>query len=100
MGQRGQAVAHAGLVVRVDLCHHHAGAAWQAIQHAAPRIHDHAVAVGFASVDVIAALRRGNHVGQVFNGAGAQQDFPVHLAGGFGKGGGQHDQVNIAHSAE
>ena len=38
-------------------------------------------------------LRAGAHVGFGFDGAGAQQDFPVVLAGLLGEGGGQRDHL-------
>src|SRR5450830_165045 len=69
-------------------------------QHAediAPGIDQHAVTPGAATVDVLAALRRRQHITLVFNRAGAQQQLPVRLAGGVGKRRRYHNQRAIAH---
>ena len=58
----------------------------QMIEHHAPGIDDHRVAMGFAAVDMEAALRRSNHVGKVFDRARTDQRFPVRLAGGRAQG--------------
>ena len=57
-------------------------------QYFAPGAGDKGLAPGAPATAVLPALGRGGQVGQVFDGAGAQQDFPVRLAGGVGKGAG------------
>ena len=51
------------------------------------------MAPGAPAVGVQAALRGRQHIALVFNGAGAQQQFPVRLAGGVGEGGGYTQYV-------
>src|SRR4051794_6054432 len=42
-----------------------------------PRIDDHRIAVGFAPVLVRAALRRREHITEIFDGASTHQQLPV-----------------------
>ena len=57
----------------------------------APRINQHAMSPGTATVVMLATLRGRQHVALVFNSAGAQQDFPVRATGGVGEGRGYDD---------
>ena len=72
----------------------------QLIHDTSPGIDDHGVTVRFASADMVTTLCGGDDVGQVFNCARAHQRFPMHLAGGRGKRGRQHDDVHVFHGAE
>src|SRR5678816_3593883 len=63
VGERREALADLGLIGGVDSGDHNPGPARQAVQHHAPRIHDHRMTVGFAAVHVISALGGGDHVG-------------------------------------
>ena len=77
----------------------HPGTTRQAVENHPPRVDDHRVAVGFPTIEMIPALRRGQHVGEIFNGARPDQGFPVRLAGRFGKGRRHQNQVDLAHRA-
>ncbi len=94
MPQRGQAFAVFGDAVVVEGGGDHGFAFGLHRQHVAPRVDDHAVAPGAAAVFMRAALRAAHDVSEVFDGAGAQQHFPMLFAGGVGECGGQ--QVGIA----
>src|SRR3546814_5508349 len=59
-------------------------------------INQHAVAPGGPTVDMAPTLRRCQHITLILDGARAQQDFPMRLASGIGKGGRYHDQATIA----
>ena len=59
--------------------------------HLAPRPDDGGAAPGAPTVFMQSALRRGQDEGAGFDGAGAQQDFPMGLAGRSGEGGGNRD---------
>ena len=93
MRQRRQLRAHLVDARRVDLRQHHAFAFFAHRQHLAPGVHDHAVAPGSAAVFVRAALRGGQHVALVLDGARAQQQLPVGAAGGVGEGRGHTQHV-------
>ena len=67
MSKRRKAFANRLLITGVDSRDHHTRTARQAIENHAPRIDNHTIAVGLASVYVIATLRRGKHVSQIFN---------------------------------
>ena len=54
------------------------------------------VAVGLATVLVLAALRGGDDVAAGLDGAGAEKDVPVRLAGDAGEGGGDGDDLRAA----
>src|SRR2546423_8654174 len=67
VGQGGEAAADLRLIGGVDSGDHNPGAPRQSIEHHAPRVPDHRMTVGFASVHVIAPLGGRDHVGQVFD---------------------------------
>src|SRR5688572_2905766 len=99
MLQGRQTCAQPLYVFGIDACDDHAGAAREPVDYDAPRVDDHAVAVGLAAVHVIASLRRRQHVGQVFDRARANQRCPVSPAGGFGERRAHYDQVDVLHRA-
>ena len=65
-----QAIAQAGLILRIDIRNHYARSTWKPIKYHSPRINDHAVTVSFPAIDVIAALSGRNDICKIFNGAG------------------------------
>src|SRR5712692_5334044 len=81
----GEGVPHLLQTFAVKLGDNKAGAACEPVQNLTPGINNHAVAEGLATVDMIAALRGGNHIGEIFNRTGAHQDFPMRLTGHGGK---------------
>ena len=97
MFESRQTLAQTGLILRIDVRHHHTRAPRQAVQHHAPRIDDHTVTVGFAAGEMIASLRGGDDIRQILNCAGPHQRFEMRLAGGFGKSRRHHDQIHIRH---
>ncbi|MNW68942.1 hypothetical protein D3C74_478410 [compost metagenome] len=82
-----------------DIANYKAFALWQQAFHLTPGIDQHAVAPGRTAVFMAATLRRRQHITLVFNRPGAQQDFPVRLAGCISKCRRHHDQRAIAHRA-
>ena len=71
----------------VEVANNDALAFGLAINDLAPRVDQHTIAVRFASVFVLAALRHGQYIALVLNGAGAQQHFPMRPPGRLGKSG-------------
>src|ERR1700761_5968187 len=82
-----------------EIAGHHAGTFLAYRDDLAPRVDQHAVSPCAAAILVLAALRRGEHVTLVLDGAGAQQHFPVRAAGRVGESGRHHDQRAIAQPA-
>ena len=74
----------------IDVADHYPRALGQAIEDFAPRVDQHAVAVGFAAILMPPALRNRQHVALILDGAGTQQDLPMGAPGNLGKGGGNH----------
>lgn len=72
---------------------------WGAGEDFAPRSDNHGVSVGFASAGVFSALRGSDDMGEIFNGAGAEQKFPVRGAGFAGECGGRENHIGILHGA-
>ena len=68
-----QALPDGLLIMRIHARNNDTRAARQAIKHNAPRVNDHRVAVGLATVHVKATLRWCDHVGKAFDGASADQ---------------------------
>ena len=75
MLQRWQAGANIGEAGVVEVANNDALAFGLAINDLAPRVDQHTIAVRFASVFVLAALRHCQYIALVLNGAGAQQHF-------------------------
>src|SRR5947207_95449 len=86
MLQRRQLSSHLGDPLRLQLGRDDALAFGPHRDDVAPRIGDQRVAPGAPAVLVPAALRRGRDVALVLDRAGAQQEFPVRLAGRVGEG--------------
>ena len=82
--QRGQAAAYRLQFFKIEIGAQHAFAFGQAGDDVAPGVDNHAVAVGAPAVVVAAALRGGEQIALVFDGAGAQQQLPMGAAGGVG----------------
>ena len=80
--QSGQAIAQAGLIVGIDIRDYNTRPARKPIKHYTPGIDNHRVTVGFPPVDVISTLSRRNDIGEIFNGAGANECLPMSSAGG------------------
>ena len=101
MLQRRHAGPRGGDLGRIDLGHHHAGLGAAFGDDAAPRIDHQRMAEGLAAVLVLAALRRGEHVAAVLDGAGAHQHVPVRLAGllGEGRGNGEERRAGLRQRA-
>src|SRR6185437_1352221 len=99
VGQCRKAATNLSLICGVHARHDNPRAARQPVEHDAPGIHDHRMTVRLATVHVVAALGGGDHVGQVLDGAGANQSVPMRLAGGLGESGRDEDQVYVAHGA-
>src|SRR6185437_17072173 len=78
--QRWQAIAQAGLILRIYVRDHYARPAWKAVKYHPPRIDNHTVAMGFPAIDMITALGRRHDICEIFDGTGAYQCFPVRLA--------------------
>ena len=78
----------------VKLANNDALAFGLAINDLAPRVDQHTIAVRFASVFVLAALRHCQYIALVLNGAGAQQHFPMRPPGRLGESG--RDDVQVA----
>src|SRR5690606_4323414 len=76
---------HAGLARQVDLPHCDALAGRQLVQHRAPAIDHHAVAIGAAAVGMLTDLRRNHKMAEVFDGPRAHQHIPVCAPGGHGE---------------
>src|ERR1700734_3472887 len=93
MCQRWEAAAIAPLPLEIDLSGDAAVAPRQTVQHAAPVIDDHAVAVGLAAAGMESGLRRRDDPAQVLDRAGAQQRLPVRPARRLGEGGGYHQEL-------
>ena len=86
-----------------DFSQHHTGALLALVtlgKDLAPRVYRHAVAPGTAAVFMQTALRRCQHVSEVFNRAGAQQNLPVRQAGGEGKRTGHQQQVGLKRAVQ
>ena len=81
----------------IRMVERYAGAARQAVEHIAPRVDDHAVAVRFATGDVIATLCRRNDIGQIFNGARANQRFKMRPASSRSERRRYQNDLDIAH---
>src|SRR5262245_1036605 len=58
-----------------------------------PRRNDQAVPVGFAAALMLAGLGSGQHETAVLDRTGAQQHVPVRLAGWFGEGRGDRQEI-------
>src|SRR5258708_35958514 len=80
VGQGGKAFADLRLIGGVHAGDHNPRAARQAVQHHPPGIHDHGMTMGFATVHVIAALGGRDHIGQVLDGARADERVPMGLS--------------------
>jgi hypothetical protein len=93
---------HTGLPLEIHLAGDDALARGQFAQYTSPAIDDGAVTIGFAAILVRAGLRRGHQMAQVFDGAGAQQQMPVCLAGGHGEGRRDDEQLRagVDHAPE
>ena len=100
MCQCGQTLPHAVQPRGVEFGGNHAFPFGQHGQDFAPGVDNHAVAEGAAAVFVQAALSGRQNVALVFHRTGAQQQFPMRLAGGVGEGGGQQKRVKPALGAE
>jgi hypothetical protein len=70
---------------KIDVGNHYTGATRQVVEDNAPWIDNHAMAVGFTLVGVVATLCGSDHVAAVLDGAGAYQNVPVGFTGDFGK---------------
>ena len=93
MRQCRQLQPHLGDARCVHLTQHHALTLGEHAHHLAPGVDQLAVAPGAPAVRVRAALRRGEHITLVLDGACAQQQVPVRAAGGVGEGRGRDDEV-------
>src|SRR5262249_27598998 len=67
-------------------------------QHPAPRIDDHRMTKGLASVLVTPALSSGNHKNAVLDRARPQEDFPMGFASLLRKGGGHRHHLGAGDS--
>src|SRR5690606_11089342 len=76
---------HAGLAGQVDLAQCDAHAGRQLVQHRAPAIDHHAVAMGAPAVGMLTDLRRNHKVAEVLDGPRAHQHLPVRATGGHGE---------------
>ena len=53
----------------------------QSVENQPPRIDQQTITEGFATIGVSSTLTSGDHIALIFNGPGAEQDFPVRRAG-------------------
>src|SRR5690242_1000584 len=97
MIQSWQAVAQAGLILWIDVCDNDSRSAWKPIKHNSPRIDDHAVAMSLAAVRMVAGLSGSYYIREIFNGAGANQRFPVRLPGSCGESGRGENNIYFSH---
>ncbi len=100
MIQRGQIGSQTRLIIGVDRRHNRAGTARQAFDHYSPRIDNHAIAISFPAINVIAALSWCNNIRHVFDGARAHQNFPMRLSGNRCKCRWRQDNINFIHQPE
>src|SRR6185437_11128705 len=87
VSQRRETVAVAALPREVDLGDDAAAAARQAIEHPAPVVDDHTVAIGLAPVEVESRLRRRDDAAEILDCAGPQQGLPMRPPRRLRKGG-------------
>ena len=73
MVKRWQTIAHAGLVLRINIGSHHPGPPWETIEDYSPRIDDHAVPVCLAPIHMIPALGRCHDICEIFDRASTNQ---------------------------
>src|SRR4051794_25805283 len=79
--ERRQVAPHLGCPCRLDVADQYAFAFLELRDDVAPRIDQHAVTVGAATVRMTAALRGGKHVALVLDRPRPQQQRPVSCAG-------------------
>src|SRR5688500_16223462 len=86
VSERRQARTQPRDALAVYVADHDAGPAGQPVQYYAPRVDEYRIAVRLAPVRMVAALRGREHVRKVLDRPGANERFPVRLAGRRGEG--------------